>query len=154
IAIPYHDGWLLGGNKTLYIKTIDDMSVAALEDLAIEYAKAYQNIGTTITLALPIQPEKQAGDAVVSSEAGTNDYIKSGVVKEVRNIIRSDSARTLVTLESGGTIVEDGGDVTTYTAFNVTGDTRRMELIDVILKAARQKETSSASISGIDGGEI
>lgn len=154
VDLTYFDGWSLGGNKTLYIKTVDDLGSVALASLAAEYAKAYQNIGVTVALEMPIHPEIQAGDVIEIADAGDDDYILSGVVTEVRNIITNESARTIVSINSGGTIEEDGGEVTTYTAANVTGDTRRMELIDVIRKAAKEKESATMSITGIDGGEI
>lgn len=46
------------------------------------------------------------------------------------------SAKTVGSIDSGGTI-EIGAEVSTYTASDVTGDTRRRELIDVIRKAAK-----------------
>ena len=135
--LTYFDGWSLGGNKTLYIKTVDDIGAVPLVALATEYAKAYQNIGVTVALEMSIHPEIQSGDVIELTDAGYDDYITRGVVTEVNHVITDTMARTTVTINSGGTIDEVGG-VTTYTASNVTGDTRRRELIDVIMKAAKK----------------
>ena len=153
VDLTYFDGWSLGGNKTLYIKTVDNMGEAALATLAFEYAKAYQNIGVTVALEMSIHPEIQSGDVIELTDAGDDDYIIRGVVTEVKHLLTESLARTQVTINSGGTI-DESVDLTTYTPSNVTGDTRRRELIDVIMKATKEKESAELTIGGIDGGEI
>ncbi len=160
-ALSYYDGWNVGNRKTLYIQTLDDQSEADMNTLIDEYAKAYQYIGATFTLDIPIRTEMQAGDVIQITDAETDDYLQQGIVTGVSHTVdaKGGSARTTVSINTGGTILDESGVITTYTAADVTGDTRRRELIDVIRKAikkeaAKKKTVSAGGSTVIDGGEL
>ena len=137
--ISYFDGWNIGGRRTLYIQLLADQSETDMTTLANEYAKAYQFIGVNVSREVPIHPEIASGDVIEILDAESEEYIIKGIVTGVKHNINvgSGSAHTTLSIDSGGTI-EDGATVKTYTASNVTGDTRRRELIDVIRKAAQK----------------
>ena len=136
--IPYFDGWNIGNRRTLYIKLLDNQSELDMTALADEYAKAYQYIGVNVTREIPIHPEIQCGDVIEITDAADNEYIQQGIVTGINHQvdIGNGTAKTILSIDSGGTI-EIGASITTYTAANVDGDTRRRELIDVIRKAAK-----------------
>jgi len=136
--IPYFDGWNIGNRRTLYIKLLDNQSQLDMEELADEYAKAYQYIGVNVSREIPIHPEIQCGDVIEITDAEDNEYIQQGIVTGINHQvdIANGTTRTILSIDSGGTI-EIGSSITTYTAANVDGDTRRRELIDVIRKAAK-----------------
>lgn len=137
--IPYFDGWNIGNRRTLYIRLLDDQSETDMNALATEYAKAYQYIGVNMTRDFPIHPEIAAGDVIVISDANAEEYILKGIVTGVSQDIgiENGTATTILSIDSGGTI-EEGSIIKTYTAADVTGDTRQRELIDVIRKAAKK----------------
>jgi len=136
--IPYFDGWNIGNRRTLYIKLLDNQSQVDMEALADEYAKAYQYIGVNVSREIPIHPEIQSGDVVSILDAEDGEYIQQGIVTGVNHQVdvASGTAKTILSIDSGGTI-EIGASITTFTASNVDGDTRRRELIDVIKKAVK-----------------
>lgn len=160
--LSYFDSWNIGNRRTLYLKVIDGMSAVDMEALAVEYAKAYQYIGVNITREIPIHPEIQCGDVVHILDAEANEYIQQGIVTGVKHDIsvKSGSAKTVLNIDSGGTITLEGEVLTTYKASDVDGDTRQRELLDVIRKEARQKAekaaraVKSSTTSVIDGGEL
>jgi len=86
-ALSYFDGWAIGNKKTLYLQTIADQSEATMNALVTEYAKAYQYIGVTFTLELPIRTDIQAGDVIRIIDAEEDDYLQQGIVTSVKNII-------------------------------------------------------------------
>lgn len=135
--LSYFDGWSIGNRRTLYLNLLADQSQAAMEALAEEYAKAYQYIGVNITREIPIHPEIQCGDVFEITDAEENEYVRQGIITEVKHKldIKNGTARTVVSINSGGTIT-NGATISTYTAYDVTGDTRKRELLDVIRKAA------------------
>ena len=135
--LSYFDGWSIGNRRTLYINLIDGQTQVAMEALAEEYAKAYQFIGVNIAREVPIHPEIQCGDVIDIIDAEENEYIQQGIVTGVKHKVdvKNGTARTILSVDSGGTIII-GTTVTTYTAADVTGDTRKRELLDVIRKAA------------------
>lgn len=139
--LPFFDGWGIGGRKTLYITILPDQSEADMITLADEYAKAYQYIGVNLTREIPIHPEIQSGDVIEITDGDSEEYITRGIVTGVNHRIdvAGGEAHTILSIDSGGTIEEDST-VKTYTAADVTGDTRRRELIDVIRKAAQEKK--------------
>lgn len=135
--LSYFDGWNIGNKRTLYINIIDGQSQATMDALATEYAKAYQFIGVNIAREIPIHPEIQCGDVIQITDAEDNEYIQKGIVTSVKHKVdvKGGRAYTMLTIDSGGTITT-GATITTYTAADVTGDTRKRELLDVIRKAA------------------
>lgn len=137
--LPYFDGWNIGNRRTLYISVLDDQSEADMTTLAAEYAKAYQYIGVNMSREMPIHPEIASGDVIEISDAAAEEYIKIGIVTAVSHKIdiKSGKATTVLSIDSGGTI-EEAAIIKTYTAADVTGDTRQRELIDVIRKAAKK----------------
>lgn len=137
--LPYFDGWNIGNRRTLYLSVLDDQSEADMTTLAAEYAKAYQYIGVNMSRDFPIHPEIAAGDVIVISDAADEEYIATGIVTAVSHKIdiENGKATTVLSIDSGGTI-EEASIIKTYTAADVTGDTRRRELIDVIRKAAKK----------------
>ena len=138
--LSYFDGWSIGNRRTLYLRVLDEQSEASMTTLAEEYAKAYQFIGVNITRDIPIHPEIQCGDVIEITDAEDNEYIQQGIVTGVKHEIdiQKGSAHTIVSVDSGGTITI-GTTIDTYTAADVTGDTRKRELIDVIRKEAIKK---------------
>lgn len=158
--INYLDSWSLGSRRTLYISVLDDMSEAAMETLADEYAKAYQYIGINMTRELSIHPEIATGDPFEIIDLVDGEFMDTGIITNVVHTIdvENGSARTFLSVNSGGTVVI-GSTIQTYTAANVDGDTRRRELIDIIKKEAKRiadakkKQSASSSYSkSVDGG--
>lgn len=136
--INYLDSWVLGSRRTLYISVLDDMAEVDMETLADEYAKAYQYIGINMTRELSIHPEISTGDPFEISDLVDGQFMVTGIITNVVHTIDIDAgtARTFLSVNSGGTVVI-GSTIETYTAFDVSGDTRRRELIDVIKKEAK-----------------
>jgi ABC-type transport system substrate-binding protein len=136
--IGYYDNWNVGNRKTLYITLLDDQSEEDMQEMAEQYAKAYQYIGINLEREVPIHPEYQAGDVLKIVDAADDEYILEGIITQVaHNIdVAGGKARTVISVDSGGTI-DDVGYLLTYTAADVAGDTRHRELIDVIRKAAK-----------------
>jgi hypothetical protein len=137
--IGYFDGWNIGNRRTLYIKVLDDQSEADMTSLAAQYAKAYQYIGVNMSREIPIHPEISTGDVLELTDAGDEEYILTGIITGVSHKVDflTGSAKTTLSVDSGGTI-EEGSIIKTYTAADVTGDTRQRELIDVIRKASKK----------------
>lgn len=135
--LQFFDGWGLGMRKTLYIQILEDQTEETMNELAEEYAKAYRFIGANIEREVTIRPEFQSGDVMELLEADESEYITQGIVTSVRHFIdmNAGSAMTQVTLNSGGTITEDSGKITTWTAADVEGDTRKKSIVDVVKKA-------------------
>ena len=133
--VSYFDGWSIGGRRTLYIDIIDNQSQEVMEELVEEYAKAYKNIGVNVTRETPIRPEIQSGDVIKITDAHEDEYVIEGIVTGVKHEVnvKDGTAITTLNVDSGGTI-ETEPIVKTYTAYDVTGDTRRRELLDVIRK--------------------
>ena len=144
--LSYFDGWYIGNRRTLYMKVTDGLSQATMEEMAEEYAKAYQFIGINMSREIPIHPEIQCGDVVDINDADDNEYIQQGIITGVKHQIdvRSGTAKTTLDVDSGGTISVVGDVVTTYSAKDVEGDTRQRELFDAIRKEARQKAEKAA----------
>ena len=128
------------------MKVTDGLSQATMEEMAEEYAKAYQFIGINMSREIPIHPEIQCGDVVDINDADDNEYIQQGIITGVKHQIdvRSGAAKTTLDVDSGGTISVVGDVVTTYSAKDVEGDTRQRELFDAIRKEARQKAEKAA----------
>jgi len=139
--IPYLDTWNLGNRRTLYINVLDDMSAASMEILASQYMKAYQYIGINMSRELPIHPEIACGDPFEILDLKDGEFIDTGIITSVAHKIdvTGGTAKTIISVNSGGT-VEIGAIIKTFTAQNVTGDTRKRELIDVIKKAAKAEK--------------
>ena len=160
--LRYLDNWKLGSRRTLYINVLNDMSEEAMEALATEYILAYQYIGINMTRTLPIHPEIATGDPFVISDLEDGQFMGTGIITKVTNAIdvKSGSAKTTISVNSGGTVIP-GPPVQTFTAANVTGDTRKRELLDVIkkeaiaaAKAKKDKALSSGTQSkSVDGGD-
>lgn len=133
----YFDGWNIGNRRTLYITLLENQSQASMEALAEEYAKAYQYIGVNVVREIPIHPEIQCGDVIEIADADDNEYVQQGVTTGVKHKVdvKNGTAHTTLSIDSGGTI-EIGSTIKTYTAADVTGDTRKRELLDVIRKSA------------------
>ena len=156
--IPYFEGWNIGNRRTLYINMIDNQTQETMTVLADDYAKAYCNIGVCVTREIPIHPEIQAGDVLEFSDADDDDYIQRAIVTGVKHKIsvKDGLAHSTISLDSGGTIDETIG-VKTYTAGDVTGDTRKRELIDVIRKEIAEKnkkvKPGGTQSAYVDGGD-
>lgn len=135
--LTYFEGWSIGNRKTLYINLLENQTEEKMITLAEEYAKAYQYIGVNTTRDMSIHPEIQSGDIFVFADADGSEYIQKGIITGVKNVVsvKNGSAHTIISIDSGGTI-ESGVGVKTYTAYDVTGDTRKRELLDVIRKTA------------------
>lgn len=133
--IPYLDIWNLGARRTLYIPVLDDMSQESMTALANEYAKAYQFIGINMDREISIHPEISTGDPFELLDLVDGEFMDTGIITSVSHTINvpSGKARTVLAVDSGGTVIL-GDPIKTYTASNVTGDTRRRTLLDVIKK--------------------
>lgn len=144
--LPYFDGWYLGNRRTLYLKVIDNLSKTTMDAMAEEYAKAYQFIGITTSREILIHPEIQCGDVVDLNDADDEEYIQQGIITGIKHQIdvRNGTAKTTLDIDSGGTISVVGDVVTTYSAKDVSGDTRKRELLDAIRKEAKQKAEKAA----------
>ncbi|QRN86042.1 hypothetical protein JR334_02065 [Clostridia bacterium] len=139
--VPNFDGWNLGSKKTLYITTVEGLDATELGLLGDEYVTAYQYIGVNLQVEVPIRPEIQSGDVFEVTDAEDYEYLSQAVVTSVNHIIDAlgGSAKTLLSVDSGGDIENDGGTITTLTAKEISGDNRKQELYDIIAKAVAGK---------------
>lgn len=159
--LPYFEGWNIGNHRTLYLPVLADMSETDMNTMITEYAKAYPYIGVNISREIPIRPEVQSGDVIDFIDADSDEYIQQGIITSVGHKVdvKNGTAKTVLSIDSGGTI-EIGTAIKTYTAANVTGDTRKREFLDVIRKAAKEAAEKKAakekksSTNTIDGGEL
>ena len=135
--VPYWTGWNLGSKRTLYITTVDGLDITALGTLGDEYVKAYQYIGVNMQIEISIRPEIQSGDVIDIVDADDYEYLAQAIVTSVAHVIDASggTAKTLLSIDSGGDIENNAGTITTMTAKEITGDNRKRELYDIIKKA-------------------
>lgn len=156
--IEYRDlstfrGWGLP-KKTKYIDTLAGTPREIVAALADEYKKAYDNIGVTAEIRCPIRPSAAPGDLAVFANADVYSYIPQGIITSVRHTYGISGIMTHLTIDSGGTVIVGAdGRVSTYTAADVDGDTRRREMLDEINRSANSTVIAYSNLSESGGGK-
>lgn len=156
--IEYRDlstfrGWGLP-KKTKYIDTLAGTPREIVAALADEYKKAYDNIGVTAEIRCPVRPCVAPGDLAVFANADVYSYIQRGIITSVRHTYGVSGVMTRLTVDSGGTVIVGAdGRVSTYTAADVDGDTRRREMLDEINRSANSTVIAYSNLSESGGGK-
>ena len=156
--IEYRDlstfrGWGLP-KKTKYIDTLAGTPREIVAALADEYKKAYDNIGVTAEIRCPVRPCVAPGDLAVFANADVYSYIQRGIITSVRHTYGVSGVMTRLTVDSGGTVIVGAdGRISTYTAIDVDGDTRRREMLDEINRSANSTVVAYSNLSESGGGK-